>query len=95
MSLRPQWFDHALCAGKTHMFIPARGENHLTVRAKKLCAVCVVQPQCFKYSIKLAEQFDLYGMWAGYSRNEREGYMYEHGIPISRSAYDQNLLKDQ
>ena len=91
---KPDWFKDALCTGKTDWFIPARGENHLTVQAKKLCAECPVQPQCFEYSIETASKFDTYGMWAGYSRNEREGYMYEHGIPISRSAYDPNVLKE-
>ena len=44
------WMEHANCAGlPTEMFFPERGEDFTLGReARKVCAACVVQPECLE-----------------------------------------------
>ena len=82
-SAAPKWFTHANCKHKTHLFFPARGQSTIN-NARLLCLTCPVRKQCFDYSIELAQQFNVDGLWGGASKKEREHYMKQKGLHISR-----------
>lgn len=79
----PTWFKSANCINKTHLFFPARGYSAIN-EARLLCLTCPVRTQCFDYSIELAQQFNVDGVWGGATKKEREQYMKQKGLHISR-----------
>lgn len=79
----PKWFAQANCTNKTALFFPARGQNTIQ-DARLLCLTCRVRRQCFDYSIELAQEFSVDGVWGGATKKEREQYMKQKGLHISR-----------
>lgn len=67
------WRDHANCRGlDVQLFFPRRGET--ADRAKEICSGCVVQAECYTYSLKDlpgAEAGQKFGIWGGVSEHER------------------------
>ncbi|MDE0927696.1 MAG: WhiB family transcriptional regulator [Acidimicrobiales bacterium] len=69
------WQDNAGCRGpKTgEFFPPINGERRhekrdREVRAKNICAQCVVLSQCLDYAVNIRE---VHGIWGGTSGTER------------------------
>ena len=58
-SVDPELFFPVSCAG------PSRDQLE---RAKAVCAVCLVRPQCLQYAIAANEKF---GVWGGMTEEER------------------------
>jgi WhiB family transcriptional regulator, redox-sensing transcriptional regulator len=58
------------CVGKdTSLFFPTDSYNRSQVmRAKDLCAVCLVQAQCMDYALR----HDEVGIWGGTTERERK-----------------------
>lgn len=61
------WAAHAACRGHdTSIFYPLSGEPD--PRARALCNVCTVQPDCLDYATTNHED---HGIWGGASERER------------------------
>ncbi len=63
------------------------GDHRETVRAKAICAACVVQTQCLEFAFDRA---DLLGIWAGTTPHERAEMRRAGGIP----ATDAEIVDD-
>lgn len=91
--LSEQWKDFALCKGMdTALFFPVHGHSKAHDKVKRICAECPVQEPCLDYAMRLSEDFQIVGLWAGTSQREREQVQYEKGIPIRNVAYDASLF---
>lgn len=61
------WQDKAACKSyPPHIFFPAEAKND--VRAKQVCASCLVRPECLQYALARPEE---YGVWGGLNEAER------------------------
>ena len=56
------------------------GDHRETMRAKAICAACVVQSQCLEFAVDRA---DLLGIWAGTTPHERAAMRLAGGIPAT------------
>ena len=62
----------AACRGMDpNLFMPLRGENTKTKRAKEICATCPVLYDCRAYGLELAKQYDTHGIFGGLTKQER------------------------
>lgn len=65
------WMADGACVGQpTDYWFPPVGANDVGEMAKRICAACSVQDACLDYS--LTQPSDLYGIWAGLNRGERQ-----------------------
>lgn len=65
---QPDWYADALCPQTDpEIFYPEVGENPR--HAKNVCSRCPVQSKCLEMALN---QDELYGIWGGLSREERE-----------------------
>lgn len=88
---RPAWYARAACKGQSHVFFPS-GRGSPNPEPKRICSECPVREECLEFSIELAQKYETHGVWAGLTKNEREGVMYERGITlISSRAYDPDI----
>lgn len=63
-----EWRDEAACKGSEVDFVPERGDYRSQNLAKKICATCVVQAECFDYAM----QYPIIdGIWAGLAERGR------------------------
>ena len=65
---RPDWWDHAACAGQNvlHLFFPERGES--PAKAKAICASCPVKAECVATALRHGDP----GVWGGSPAQERK-----------------------
>jgi excisionase family DNA binding protein len=56
------------------------GDHRETVRAKAICAACVVQSECLEFAVGRA---DLLGIWAGTTPHERAEIRRGVGTPVT------------
>jgi WhiB family transcriptional regulator, redox-sensing transcriptional regulator len=75
IALTATWESRALCRDvDAGCFIPPLREESEAERrsrelaAKRVCAVCPVQPQCLDYALRMSEPF---GIWGGLNEVER------------------------
>lgn len=61
-----------------------RGDILKIRAAKQICATCVVINECRDYSLHLAQNFDTYGVYGGWSRNERINHLRTAGVSVRR-----------
>jgi len=64
------WKALAACKGREHLFF-----GNKSGQAKKLCAVCVVQPECLDYALTASGNPD--GIWGGTTYRERRAMRRE------------------
>lgn len=67
----PDWMEFAACAEvDPTLWFPESGGEHVSKKAKAICATCPVKAEC----LELAESIDPYpdGIWAGMSHRERQ-----------------------
>lgn len=60
------WAERAACVGRSDLFF----SDHLATtvkKAKAICAVCVVRPECLDHAMNNIET----GVWGGLTANER------------------------
>ena len=77
------WRAESLCRKyPTRMWFG--GDHRETVRAKAICAACVVQSECLEFAVG---RTDLLGIWAGTTPNERAA-MRAGGIPATEAEID-------
>lgn len=68
-----RWMRDAVCRGlDPDMFMPERGDQHKIRAAKALCKTCPVNEQCREYGLELHQRTDLYGIFGGLTRHERD-----------------------
>lgn len=61
------WAERAACRGwGPENFFRPRG-SVITLRVKKLCGACPVQPECLEYGVR----YKLLGIWGGLATHER------------------------
>jgi len=61
-----EWRARGLCVGENpDAFFPSRGDPG--IKARRICARCVVQPDCLGY----ATGADEHGIWGGLDQDER------------------------
>lgn len=60
------WAEHAACTGKSELFFSDHLANTVK-KAKAVCAICVVRPQCLEHAMNNIEA----GVWGGLTANER------------------------
>ncbi|HSX31258.1 MAG TPA: WhiB family transcriptional regulator [Candidatus Saccharimonadales bacterium] len=76
------WQDDALCSQiGSEAFFLNRGES--ATDAKKICSLCEVQNDCLEYALG---QADLFGIWGGLSKSERDQLRRERRKPKRRAA---------
>lgn len=63
MNPRPEWQEHALCRGMTHVFFPEEGTDPTPVR---VCQQCPVIAECAE-----AGRDELFGVWGGQRKADR------------------------
>jgi WhiB family transcriptional regulator, redox-sensing transcriptional regulator len=81
------WFDQAVCKGRTSLFFPPRAERPPTrvrreAQARLLCGCCPVQQACLQFARAHRE----YGLWGGESEEERHLAGYTVAAPIGVRA---------
>jgi WhiB family redox-sensing transcriptional regulator len=68
----PSWRDEASCRhAAPELFFPAGTTGPALSEieeAKKVCAVCPVQPQCLEFALRTRQEF---GIWGGTTEEER------------------------
>lgn len=80
------WQGQALCRGnQAHLFFAPstlerkdereRREN----KARSICAVCPVRPECTEYAMEIREP---YGIWGGYTEVERRQLIAQGVTPL-------------
>lgn len=93
---RPDFYDDALCKhveGALSLYFPTIANPNTAAIAKQICAECSVREECFDYSIELAQQVDVHGVWGGMSQRERQNYMRKNKISTHRVPYDPKVLE--
>ena len=91
-SVRPNFFDNAECRGSSiDIFFPPRHQPLLIKKAREVCASCPVMQECREYSLDLHEQFELFGIWGGWSHLERITYLRNNNRVAARAAYDAKI----
>lgn len=65
----------------------SHGGSGSAERAKELCRSCPFQERCLQYALI----YDLYGVWGGATRDERQTYQQARGIR-PRSAMPPNII---
>jgi WhiB family redox-sensing transcriptional regulator len=79
------WAEHASCRGlDADIFMATRGDLLKIREAKKICEQCPVMMQCREYSLHLAQNYDTYGVFGGWSRNERINHLRMVGLHVRR-----------
>lgn len=75
MRLSDSWQSDALCRGNhAHLFFPPSTferkdeRERREARAKAICHVCSVQPDCTEYALTIREPF---GIWGGLTEADR------------------------
>lgn len=77
------WMKRASCRGMDpNLFMPVRGENTKTKKAKAICADCPVISQCRDYGLELAQQYDTHGIFGGLTRQERTIRLKQQGAIV-------------
>jgi hypothetical protein len=88
-----EWADRAACKGKTDLFFSHRGDQSSVRKAKKICNICEVKPECLEHAL---HNFERYGIRAGLGPRalskermrrgiaQRQNQPFEHG---TRSRY--------
>ena len=72
----PGWRTRAACRGlPVALFYPTN--TFIRRRARAVCAVCAVQPECLEYALHLNERF---GVWAGTTDKQRRRLRVQRGI---------------
>lgn len=66
------------------MFMATRGELLKIRDAKKICEQCPVIIECREYSLHLGQNYDTYGVFGGWSRNERINHLRTVGLHVRR-----------
>jgi hypothetical protein len=61
-----------------------RGDLLKIREAKKICDTCEVMFKCREYSLHLAQNYDTYGVFGGWSRNERINHLRTVGLHVRR-----------
>jgi WhiB family transcriptional regulator, redox-sensing transcriptional regulator len=73
-------FESAACRSVDwDLFFPEKGESHLTLKAKKICAVCPIITTCRDYV--LSHPDINYGVWAMMSPREYRNLRQLMGYP--------------
>ncbi len=93
------WREFAVCKGQLKLFFAPKAERpqaraRREAKAKRLCDVCPVQPQCRQFARENRE----YGYWAGESEEDRHLAGFTVSAPIgvrSRLAREQQLREQQ
>lgn len=83
-----RWQDSALCKGKSELFF-SNNTGHQR-QAKQLCSECPVQRQCLDESESLATAVQLFGVWAGQTRSDRDRYL---GTNHTQWTFDDRVLR--
>ena len=79
------WAEHASCRGlDAEIFMATRGDLLKIREAKKICEQCPVILLCREYSLHLAQNYDTYGVFGGWSRNERINHLRVIGLHVRR-----------
>jgi WhiB family redox-sensing transcriptional regulator len=79
------WAEHAACRGlDPEIFMATRGDLLKIREAKKICDTCDVIHKCREYSLHLAQNYATYGVFGGWSRNERINYLRTVGLHVRR-----------
>lgn len=82
------WRKNAACRGlPVDLFMPGRGEFKKMRDAKAICETCPVINECRDESIQLAQDVDLDGIYAGWTKNERRRFMLSQGLTVRRFGY--------
>lgn len=62
-----EWTGQALCTQTDpEIFFPLKGTPG--IKARRICAICPVRPECLAYAVVADERF---GIWGGLNRAER------------------------
>lgn len=69
----PDWMDHAACIGNHSgdWFPEGDTATEQSVRAKRICNVCVVRSECLEFALTEHIKF---GIWGGMGYKERRKY---------------------
>lgn len=90
---RPDWFDDAACRGMDiKLFFPERHQPLAIKEARAVCAECPVQTECQEYSLDLHEQYEIFGVWGGWTHRERVSKLRGNDRVAARAAYPQSIL---
>jgi WhiB family redox-sensing transcriptional regulator len=72
----PTWREHAECRhASPELFFPIGTTGPAVTEieeAKRVCAVCPVQPQCLEFALRTRQEF---GIWGGTTEDERRGLL--------------------
>ena len=91
-----QWMQHAECTGiPVETFMPKSYEHAKTIHAKKICDTCTVIHNCRAYSLRLAQIYDLHGIYGGWSQKQRNIYLRTNRLTVRRpgTAYQQEITQ--
>lgn len=62
MSIDLSWLDNANCIGTDpDVFFPEKSRSDQSRLAKRICARCEVQTECFLFGLQLSEGYGIYG----------------------------------
>lgn len=88
------WRKHAACKGlPVDLFMPKRGEVMKIKDARAVCASCSALEKCREFSIQLAQEVDLDGIYGGWTKNERSKAMRAMGLTVRRLGYTSAPVK--
>ena len=75
MAIDDSWQLRGLCRGNhSHLFFPPSTferkdeRERRELRARAICRVCPVMSECLDYAMRIREP---YGIWGGFTENER------------------------
>lgn len=84
-----EWRKQAACRdADPDWFFPQRASKDVA-KARKLCASCPVQEQCFEYAQDAPEE---QGIWAGHSATNRRRQYINGSGKLARSKYNKPTL---
>lgn len=89
----PSWRDAALCRDAApELFFPI-GTTGPAIseieEAKRVCAVCPVQPQCLEFALRTRQEF---GIWGGTTEEERRLLLKVIRAKAKARAYAENAV---
>lgn len=72
-TLSENWQRRAVCVGvDPSIFFPVFAQSdRVWARARVMCAQCPVQPECLEFALQWQDLEDRWGMFAGFTPNER------------------------
>jgi WhiB family redox-sensing transcriptional regulator len=76
--MRVEWSSRAAClSAEPEVFFPV-GTGGVALdevsAAKRICAVCAVQPECRDYALRTRQPF---GVWGGLDEDERRSVLHQ------------------